>query len=335
MKLVTFAFAIGIGLVTSYGMAEERSLFLLERKIPLGEVRGRIDHLAVDLKRGRLFVAELENDTVAVVDLDAHTVMQVISGLKKPQGLGYHPPTDTLYVANGGDGTAAIFVGDGYREIARISLGDDADNVRVDETANQVFVSYGDGALAIIDPISRTKIADIKLKAHPESYQLHQSTNRIIVNDPANQSIVVIDRGAGKEVNSWPTGNGSNFPMALNNAAGHVVVAFRNPAKLGAFSMRDAAQVANLDLCADVDDMFVDASRQRVYVSCGEGFLDIFDASENGYRRIGHVATIPGARTSLFVPEWDQLFIAARATSTEPAAIWVFRPNFVSGESIP
>ena len=89
---------------------------LLERKIPLGEVRGRIDHLAVDLKRNRLFVAELENDTVAVVDLEAYKVVEVISGLKKPQGVGYHPPTDALYVANGGDGTLAIFRGDDYRE---------------------------------------------------------------------------------------------------------------------------------------------------------------------------------------------------------------------------
>src|SRR6266853_733564 len=64
---------------------------LLERKIPLGEVRGRIDHLAVDLKRKRLFVAELENDTVAVVDLDAYKVIEVISDLKKPQGLGQGP----------------------------------------------------------------------------------------------------------------------------------------------------------------------------------------------------------------------------------------------------
>jgi hypothetical protein len=38
----------------------------LEAKIPLGAVRGRIDHMAVDLRRQRLFVAELENDTVAL-----------------------------------------------------------------------------------------------------------------------------------------------------------------------------------------------------------------------------------------------------------------------------
>jgi hypothetical protein len=33
----------------------------LDAKIPLGDVRGRIDHMAVDLARHRLFVAALES----------------------------------------------------------------------------------------------------------------------------------------------------------------------------------------------------------------------------------------------------------------------------------
>ena len=334
MKSFTAALAIASTLLVSPGWADE-TLFLLERKIPLGEVRGRIDHLAVDLARNRLFVAELENDTVAVIDLDAYKVRQVISGLNKPQGLGYHASTDTLYVANGGDGSAAVFRGDDYREITRIPLGGDADNVRVDAVDNRVFVAYGQGALAVIDPASRNKVADIALKAHPESFQLDRSTSRIFVNDPANQAIVVVDRAAGKVVANWPTGSGTNFPMALNDRAGHVVVAFRNPAKLGAFSMHDGAPVATVDLCADADDMFVDAKRERVYVSCGDGYLDVFDTRVNAYRRINHIATISGARTSLFVPELDVLFIAARETASQPAAIWMFRPNYMNEEPLP
>jgi hypothetical protein len=62
--------------------------------------------------------------------------------------------------------------------------------------------------------------------------------------------------------------------------------------------------------------------------------LDVFDARENAYRRISHIATAAGARTSLFVPELDLLFIAARATSSEPAAIWVFRPKDTTDESL-
>jgi len=83
----------------------------------------------------------------------------------------------------------------------------------------------------------------------------------------------------------------------------------------------------NTDTCGDADDMFVDAKRRRLYVSCGEGFLDVFDIEGGAYRRIAHLPTVTGARTSLWVPELDRLFVAARTAPEEPAAIWVFRPE--------
>jgi hypothetical protein len=61
-------------------------------------------------------------------------------------------------------------------------------------------------------------------------------------------------------------------------------------------------------------------------VSCGQGVVDVLEASEGGYRRLARVPTVSGARTSLFVPELDRLFVAVRAGSNEPAAIWVFQP---------
>ena len=73
--------------------------------------------------------------------------------------------------------------------------------------------------------------------------------------------------------------------------------------------------------------MFVDAKRHRVYVSCGEGVVDVFAADAAGYRRLARVPTVSGARTSLFVPERDRLLVAVRAQWNEPAAIWVFRPS--------
>jgi DNA-binding beta-propeller fold protein YncE len=331
MKSVAVMLAMMGALLVDQAGAE--TPFLLERKIPLGEVRGRIDHLAVDLKRNRLFVAELESDAVAVVDLDAYRLLHVISDLRKPQGLGYDGATDALYVANGGDGTVAVFRGNDFSAVARIAVGDDADNVRLDALANRVFVAHR-GGLAVIDPASRGKIADIDLGTHPEGFQLDPSGNRIFLNDPAGQAIIVLDRVAHKELGRWSLGSGTNFPMALNPKAGHVVVAFRNPARLAAFSKSDGAPVMDVELCGDADDVFVDQKRERVYVSCGEGYLDVFDARQAGYRRIRHVATAAGARTSLFVPELDLLFVAARATASEPPSLWVFRPNDAIDESL-
>jgi hypothetical protein len=54
--------------------------------------------------------------------------------------------------------------------------------------------------------------------------------------------------------------------------------------------------------------------------------VDVLEQGETGYRHLARVPTVSGARTSLFVPELDRLFVAVRSRSGEPAAIWVFRP---------
>jgi YVTN family beta-propeller protein len=300
----------------------------LETKIPLGDVRGQIDHMAIDLTRQRLFVAELGNDSVGIVDLANRKVIGRIPGLKEPQGVGYEPSTDMLYVANAGDGSVRLFDGNDYKPVGRIELGSDADNIRIDGASHRVFIGYGSGALAIIDPTTRSKVGDIPLKAHPEAFQIDPDSSQIFVNVPEDHGIAVVDRSSQKQTGKWPTPDrGANFPMALNPVHREVLVIFRAPAQLGVFSVTAGKLVASAETCGDADDLFVDAKRGRVYVSCGAGFLDVFEPKGEAYHRVARLPTISGARTSLFVPELDLLLVAARATSREPAAIWIFRPT--------
>jgi YVTN family beta-propeller protein len=126
-------------------------LLRLDSKIPLGPVRGRIDHMAIDVAHQRLFIAELGNDSLGVVDLATRKTIRTIGGLAEPQGVGYAPSVDTIYVANARDGSIRLFHGADYTDAGRIELGSDADNVRVDADVDRVLVGYGAGAIAAID----------------------------------------------------------------------------------------------------------------------------------------------------------------------------------------
>jgi len=299
---------------------------ILEAKIPLGQVSGRIDHLGIDVKRQRLLVAELGNNSLGVVDLAAGKVLRRITGLSEPQGVAYVSSSDSVFVANAGDGSVRVLRGEDLTPIGRIELGDDADNVRVDAARNRVLVGYGKGALAGIDPASLSKIADIRLKAHPEGFQIDETGTQVFVNVPDAHEIGVVDLATGS-TQSLPTqGTGSNFPMAIDGEAHRVLVVFRSPPTMMVLASQDGHVVAKAETCGDADDVFVDRKRHRVYVSCGAGVVDVLESDEQGYRRLAQMPTIPGARTSLFVPELDRLFVAVRAESNEPAAIWVFRP---------
>jgi len=327
MKHVTMLAALIGMLLPAASEAADPPALVLEAKIPLGAVAGRIDHFAFAADRQLLFVAELGNDSVGIVDLKERKVLHRLAGLSEPQGVAYHAATGTLYVANAGDGSVRLYQGPDFAPAGRIELGDDADNIRIDAWRNRIVVGYGKGALAVIDPASRKKIADMPLKGHPESFQFDETGSRIFANVPDARQVAVLDVGSRQQISTLDTaGARSNFPMAVNADEHRLLVAFRSPAKLMIFATRTGKLEGSFDICRDADDVFVDPQRRRIYVSCGEGVIDVLAQTSNGYDRIARIPTVAGARTSLFVPASDRLYLGVRTTAAEPAAIWVFRP---------
>jgi len=312
---------------THPAVAGEAPALVLEKKIPLGDVTGRIDHLAYDAARQRLYVAELGNDSVGIVDLNSRQLIRTVTGFDEPQGVAYELSTDTVYVANGGDGSLQMFRGADFAPVDKIALGADADNVRVDPATHRVYVGYGGGAIAVIDANSRKRIADISLKGHPESFQLEATGQRIFVNVPDAGLIQVASREAGKPIASWSTEKlRANYPMAYDASEKHLLVVFRQPARLEAFDTNTGNRLGGVDACADADDIFTDPKRGRVYVVCGAGTVDTYASDGNAFSRAAQFATTRGSRTGLFLPAIDRLVVAVRGSSTGAAAIWVLRP---------
>src|SRR5215471_14592338 len=308
------------------GFAADEPL-VLETTIPLKDVSGRIDHMAVDLARHRLAVAELGNDTVDVIDLSSGRVVHRIADLKEPQGVAFAAAADVLVVANGDDGSVRFFGADDVTPIGRIDLGGDADNVRIDKDTGRVVVGYGAGGLAVIDPAARAKLADVPLPVHPEGFQLAPDGKRAYVNLPDARQAAVVDLTSGKQVATWPMKDRrSNFPMAIDVAGTTVAIAFRGPPRLVLFDAATGAERASIGTCGDADDVFFDEARQRIYVSCGEGMVDVLDRRDGKVQRVARVPTSSGARTALFLPVLDRLYVAARAGSGGEARILVYRP---------
>jgi DNA-binding beta-propeller fold protein YncE len=323
--------AVCVSVATFFPMntdAQQRAPLSIEAKIPLGKVDGRVDHLALDLDRHRLFVAELGNGTVGVVNIESRTVERRLSDFDEPQGVAYDRATDTLYVASGGDGSLRLFRGPELAAAGTIKLGADADNVRLDADHRRAYVGYGDGTLAIIDMEAQRKIGDIALNAHPESFQLERTGSRIFVNVPDAHAIAIVDRSTAKLIATWPTTElRSNYPMALDHAKNRVLVGFRQPAVLAAFDAASGKLLSKTASCGDPDDVFVDLKRGSIYMSCGEGFIDVFAARDRTYSRVARIETAQGARTALFSADLDRLFLAVRAGAHGPAAVWVFKPD--------
>jgi hypothetical protein len=308
--------------------AQAEKALLLEGKIALPGVAGRIDHMAVDLARRRLLVAALGNGTLEVVDLAGGQRVKQVTGLREPQGVGYAQKPDLVAVASAGDGSVRFFRGEDLAPAGSLALGSDADNVRIDPRTGNIIVGYGSGGLAVIDPEKKSRIADLKLTAHPESFQLDPTSGRVFVNVPDAGHIAVVHLAAARQVASWTVpGLRANFPLAIDGSGAALTSVFRHPARLVLLDTKTGTVTQQLDVCGDADDVFFDTRRRRIYVSCGAGTVDVLQGEAAGYRLLARIETSSGARTSLFVPELDRLYVAARAGLLgSDAALLVFRP---------
>jgi len=305
--------------------AQSPSPLRLERTIPLPGVKGRIDHLSFDADNQRLFVAALGNNTVEIIDLKSGKAAHTISGLAEPQGVLYEPEKKHLWIANGSDGKVRIFDALTFQPLRTIELGDDADNIRRDTATRRIFVGYGSGGIAVFDP-DGNKVGDVKVDAHPESFQLEKNGSRLFVNLPGAKKVAVLDRSKSAVVTSWPTDDAqSNFPMALDEADGRLFIVCRKPAVLLVLDTRSGSVVAKLPTVGDSDDVYYDQKRRRIYVSGGEGAIAVYQQKDaDRYNEIAHLEAVKGARTSLFVPELNRLFLAVRQVGENVAAIRVY-----------
>jgi glutamine cyclotransferase len=306
--------------------AEEKAL-RLKQTILLPGVEGRIDHLAFDAAGERLFVCALGNNTVEVLDLRKGERAHSITGLGAPQGVGYVPEVNRLFVANDKGGICKIYDGKSFQAVGELRFEDDADNVRYDEMSQKIYVGFGSGGIAIVNASKGNQIGSIKLSAHPEAFQLEKKGSRIFVNVPNSRHVAVVDRDKGEVVARWKTDLAfANFPMALDEADHRVFVGCRLPSRLVVLNTDSGDVVAKIDISADCDDLFYDAKRHRVYAICGAGKINVIDQIDpNTYRALTTIPTADGARTGLFVPERDILFVAVPHRRLQQAEIRVYR----------
>ncbi|HYT68175.1 MAG TPA: YncE family protein [Vicinamibacterales bacterium] len=316
---------IAIALVSFQATSGQTPLALVAA-IDLPGVEGRIDHLAVDTGAERLYVAALGNNTVEVLDLKGNRHLKSLPGFREPQGIAMLSDARLVAVANGqGEGVQFIDAADDHLSTA-VRLGDDSDNVRYDLAGKRLYVGFESGALASISPADGKVLGEAKLAGHPESFQLERSGSRVFVNVPTADHIAVVDRTGMNVVATWPVVSAqSNFPMALDEANHRLFVGCRRPAKVLVYDTATAKETSSFDIVGDTDDLFYDAARKRLYVSGGEGYIDVFQEQDGGrFSRVTHLATAAGARTSLFVPDQSRLYLAVPHRGNQKAEIRIY-----------
>jgi YVTN family beta-propeller protein len=294
--------------------------------IALPDVNGRIDHLSYDFNHQKLFVAALGNNTVEIIDLTNQKVIHSIKNLSKPQGVAFIAERNSFIVANGDNGLVELYDAVSYQKNSSVQLSGDADNVRYHPISHKIYVGYGHGGIAVIDAKTFKLITEIKLSGHPESFQLDKSANKIFVNVPDAKQIEVIDLGKNSVTDKWAiTETRANYPMSLDETNHRLFVGCRNEPKLLIIDTQIGKTVASFPIDGDVDDIFYNAKRKEIYLSCGGGYIDMFKQIDaNTYETLGKISTGKGARTSFFIPDLNKFIVASPASLSTNASVLIY-----------
>ena len=227
-------------------------------------------------------------------------------------------------MANGGDGTVRIFDASSFASLGSVQLDEDADNVRYDSATKRLLVGHG-GGLSMIDVTTNKIVADVPLKAHPESLQLEKTGPRVFVNVPNAHQVTVVDREQSKVTATWSVGlAAANFPMVFEEAHHRLIIGCRLPARLLVFNTDSGKEVAKLTLHDDCDDLFFDAANGQIYASCGEGYIDVFTQTDSDHYVLKEAVQTEAKARTCFV-ERDMLYLAVPKRGDRPAEVRCYR----------
>jgi hypothetical protein len=304
---------------------------VLERiqKIPLsGRPEKKLDHMAIDTRRDRLFVANMANRTLDIIDLKKGKLLKSIPGQKGIQGATYAPELDRIFVGLGVGGYCNAFDGKNYALLKSLPFPTDSDNVCYDPRTGMVYVAHLEKFLGIVDARTLTTRADLKLPGFPESLTLEEKRPRMYMNTPAPAGVMVFDTVKQKVIKTYPLKRASgNYPLALDEPHHRLFIGCRKEPMVVIMDSETGKEITSVPVPGDIDNLFFDARRKRLYAACGEGFLVVIrQIDADHYELLEKLPTSKLARTCLFDAERSRLFLAVpRFGAMAGPEIWVYR----------
>lgn len=321
-------------LASPVAAADDTEPLRLVQVVPLPDVAGRLDHLAVDLKSERLFLSAPENNTVEVVDLRGSGKRErTMSGFSRPQGLFFVPDVKRLFVANAGDGVCKGLDVKTFTTATAETLSLGADAMDYDARDRQLYVGHGGkeaghdyGELSVIDVATGKKVQDIRMEAHPGAILVDEPRDRVYTVIPETGRVVVVGRKTHAIVQSRIVGGGARaVSLALDARNRRLFVGIRSPGRIIVLDTESGKEMASMSTVGNLDSLSFDAGAKRIYASGGEGFVNVHrQIDPDHYETASQIATGPGARASLFVPRLKRLFVAVPRTGDGTAEVRIF-----------
>jgi WD40 repeat protein len=296
-------------------------------------VQNHFDHLTPDLKGSRIFIVPEDNKSVEVYDIRSGKFVHSIKGIGVGHAVVYRADIDRIFITDGSDGSLHIYNGTTYALLKTVKLLADADATVYDPGTHYLYIANGGldaklnyGLLSIVDTTTGERKGDIKIESNRlEAMVIEKSGPRLFLNATEKNAIAVIDRTKQAVVATWPaTGCHVNAAVAIDESHHRLFVACRD-GNLVVMESENGKVLQTLPISTGVDDLVYDAPSQRIYVACGEGFINVYHQTDaDHYESIGKIPTGPLGKNGLLVPELKKYFVAVPPHGATAAEVLVF-----------
>jgi hypothetical protein len=316
-----------LGIVAVAGATGGEQPQPLERvaTISLKGASGSLDHVFVDTKHSRLFLANQSNDTLDIVDLRKNALLRQIGDQKEIHGVAYAADLDRLFVGAGG-GVCNAFAGRDFTLLKSIPV-KYADNVHYDPRTNHVFVA-GEKDMIVIDAKSLEVLTAIPLGGSPEGFQIATEQPRLYVNVGPNWQVAVIDTSKNEVIARYPLKATKGLEtLVLDERNKRIFLGFRAEPRIVVLEQDSDKEVASVVIPDGIDDMFFDREAKQIYASCASGSIAVVrQVDADHYEPVANVPTIKGAKTCCFDSGTKRVYLAVpRQAGKEGPEIWVYQ----------
>jgi DNA-binding beta-propeller fold protein YncE len=299
-------------------------------------VKGRFDHLGVDLRGNRLFLAAETAHEVLVFNLRTGQYIRAITGIGIPHAIFCREDLDRIYITDGGAGELKIYNGKSYHLLESVKLKVDADSIGYDSATHDLYIDDGGGdahetfsMFSVVNTTTGDKVADTQIDGDTlEAMALEKSSPRIYVNNRAKNEISVIDRKTHKLIASWPVTMGKfNVAMALDETSHRLFIGCRG-GQIVVFDTRTGKELQALPIPKGIDDLIFDSAHKRIYATCGvdKGAIAVYEETDpDHYKSLGEVASAPGGKNEVLVPQLGRLFVIIPPQATAAGEVYVYQ----------
>jgi DNA-binding beta-propeller fold protein YncE len=283
--------------------------------------------MSSDVEHGLVFATATTMKTVEIVDVKSGKLLRSLPGDGAAAAL-FAPEFNRLYVTR--SRKVSIYDGKTFELLTNIDLPSSVDELGYNANLKQLYVgcmtSNHTGIAVISIPDGKLK-GEVKLPAKPQGFAVEQKGNRIFANMPGPKQVAVIDGAKRILIETWPLKDISgNYPVALDETNHRLMVGCRRPSQLTVLDTSSGKIVASVPVCGDTDDLSYDAKHKRVYIACGEGFVDVVNQIDPDHYEFGeHIPALPGSRNSVLAGDSSQFYLAIPQRENQGAEIRIYR----------